>query len=111
MDQVAHLFRVETLAQFRGTDQIDEHDRELSPPCRRRVSRSFGIQRSLVRPGVPGWRRPGAKHLDRIEHAPAVADGGDTDFLQVVGGQPDEQAETYVMLAEVRAVLLQPQSA
>ena len=78
--QLAHILRIEPRRKFRRADEIDEHHRELSALCRHGSGAGDRLRR-----GSRSGRC--AEGRDRVDQLPAVAKGGDTDFLEVIAGQ------------------------
>jgi hypothetical protein len=89
--QLAHILRVETRGERRRTGQIAKHDCQLPA-----LSAGFD---------VAGRRNVRRERLDRFEQPPAMTDGGDTDFPQILRRQAAEHFEIDIILAERRLVL------
>jgi hypothetical protein len=108
-DDLAQILGVETRSERCRADEIAKHHRQLPP---------LGVALRRERHGRFGWRpwyvgrgRGGAQSGDGIEQATAVADRGDAQLAQILGGQPPQDRIVDVIVAESRSVLFEPQSA
>src|SRR5271157_6026362 len=84
----------------------------ITVSCRRSAS-PFGARVVVVSPGGPEASAAGvgAAKGDGIEQPATMADGGDPQIAQILGGQPPQDRIVDVIVAESRRVLCEPQSA
>ena len=112
-DDLAHLLGVEPRGERGRADQVDEHHRELAALGLERRRGSRIGRRCGAGLGRGGRRRlgRGAQGGDRLEHPAPVADDGDADVLEVVGGQLRQDLAVDVVVAERLGVMLQTEAA
>jgi hypothetical protein len=97
----AQILGIEARGQLGRADQITEQHGQLP---------AFRLDRSLRRSRRCGDRRPAfVEPRDRIEQATAMADRGDAERDQVLGGQSRQNLAVNVMGAECLGVTFQAQ--
>jgi hypothetical protein len=108
-DLLAQFLGVEPRRQRGRADEIAKHHRQLPPlgvtprceSCGRFCRRSRCICRG----------RGSAQGGNGIEQPPAVADRGDAQLAQILGGQPAQDRIVDIIVAESRGILLEAQPA
>ena len=102
-DQLAQILWVEAGREGGRADQVREQHRELPP---------LGLARGHERRGRGAGRcGTGPQGGDPSEQPLAVADRGNADLLEVLGGQARQDPRIDVVVAERRLILAQAQAA
>ena len=103
-DLLAQFLGVEPGRQRRRADEIAEHHRQLPPlGLGRRLSSGRGQRR--IRSGTCTSRQCG----DGVDKEAPVADCGDAELFQILGGQLRQYPQVDLVLAESLLVSLQPE--